>query len=313
MKILVTGGLGYLGSQVSYGFLQNGDDVSIIDLLSSNPYKKISGAKYAKLDIMDRNGIKKYFSHNSFDQVIHLAAKKSVIESINYPQMYRDINIQGTENLLGAASDQGCSHFILASSAAVYAESTSGFVTEDSKVLPASPYGASKLQSELILEEYTSQGKIKGCALRLFNLSGEGESDLTKSSGGSLLPTIISKLNSNESIQIFGGNYATKDGTASRDYIHILDAANSFLMASKMLTIKQIPKILNIGTGKSTTVLELVTLVESLASAKISARIESPREGEIGIMVADVRKGIEHLGPYVTHDVSSIIRSMLPI
>ena len=311
MKILVTGGLGYLGSQVSFNFLQNGHSVSIIDLPNSNPYNKLKEAHYTQLDITNRKSLEKFFGSNSFDQVIHLAAKKSVVESMNNPQLYRDVNVEGTRNLLEAATSQGCGYFILASSAAVYAESESGYVTEESEVSPANPYGASKLDSETLLNEYIDQGQIKGCSLRLFNLSGEGESDLAKSGPESLLPIIINKVVLKEELQIYGDCYSTKNGTAARDYIHILDVANCFLLVSKSLETKKLPNTMNIGTGVSTTIFELIEQVEILTGKKISVKIENPREGEIGIMVADVRKGIEVLGPFVVHDISSIIRSVV--
>jgi UDP-glucose 4-epimerase len=178
MKVLITGGLGYVGSQVSYDFLQNGHEVSIIDILKSNPFEKIKDAKYDQVDISDFDCLKSYFKQNRFDQIIHLAAKKSVIESIKKPQLYRGINIEGTRNLLELASVQDCKNFIFASSAAVYAESESGLVNEESELAPANPYGESKLESELILNGFISQGKINGCSLRLFNVSGEGETGL---------------------------------------------------------------------------------------------------------------------------------------
>lgn len=311
MKILVTGGLGYLGSQVSFQFLQNGYSVSIIDLPSSNPYTKIKEACYTQLDITDRSLLERFFNANSFDQVVHLAAKKSVVESIIHPKLYKDVNVEGTRNLLDAATSHGCGHFILASSAAVYAESESGYVTEESALAPANPYGDSKLESELLLNEYVSKGEIAGCSLRLFNLSGEGERGLAKTGTESLLPIIINKVLTNEELTVFGDCYPTKNGTAARDYIHVSDAANCFLLVSKLLATNKLPNTINIGTGVSTTIFELIEQVEILTRKKISMKIETSREGEIGVMVADIRKGFELLGPYIAHDISSIIRSML--
>ena len=313
MRILVTGGLGYLGSQVSYNLIQNGNDVSIVDVLETNPFKKISEADYTKLDITNYLDLKSYFNKNKFDQVIHLAAKKSVLESVEFPELYRDVNIQGTANLLEVAANQNCSNFIFASSAAVYAESESGFVSEDSDLAPANPYGESKLEAELLVNEFINEGILKGCSLRLFNLSGEGESGLAKSGKGSLLPTIINKVAKNEPMQIFGDCFMTKDGSASRDYIHVLDAAKSFVLVSRLLRDREIPNTLNIATGESTTVLEMIEQVSICSSTRISVKIESARSGEIGRMVADIRKSVECLGTYATRDLESIVASALRV
>jgi len=311
MRVLITGGLGYVGSQVSHNLLQKGYDVSIIDIFKSNPFKKIMKAKYAQLDVSNRTGLKSYFEQNKFDQIIHLAAKKSVIESVKFPKLYMDVNVQGTRNLLEFASSQGCSNFFLASSAAVYAESESGLVSEDSDLAPANPYGESKLESEMLVNKFVSQGKIKGCSLRLFNISGEGESGLATSGDGSLIPTIASKIRNNEPIQIFGNNFKTKDGSAARDYIHVLDVSNCFSLASHLAGEREIPITLNIGTGQGTTVFEMIEQFKISSLTEISIQMESERVGEIGKMVADVRKSVEHLGSYVKHNLESIVTSSL--
>jgi UDP-glucose 4-epimerase len=311
MRILVTGGLGYLGSQVSYNLLENGIDVSIIDILPTNPFKKISGASYTQLDITNYRELKNYFNQNKFDQVIHLAAKKSVLESMEFPDLYKEVNIRGTANLLELAANQDCPNFIFASSAAVYAESESGFVSEDSELAPENPYGESKLESELLVAQFVRESKLKACSLRLFNLSGEGEGGLANSGEGSLLPVIISKMKKNEPVQVFGDCFMTKDGSASRDYIHVLDASDCFLLVSRLLRDKEIPNTLNIATGRSTTVLEMIEQARVSSSSKIDVKMETARFGEIGRMIADVRKSVEHLGPYVTRDLESIVTSAL--
>jgi UDP-glucose 4-epimerase len=322
-KVLVTGGLGFIGSHTCYELLKNGYKIVILDNLSNsdinvyNNLKKLfnENVKFYEGNILDKDEIlHKIFQQNEIDAVIHFAAKKAVAESIRDPLWYYENNIIGTINLLNVMKKYNVYKFIFSSSATVYGNSSSPLF-ETSKIGDGitNPYGRTKYMVEEILRDlYLSDNKWKIVILRYFNpigaidiqelrgIFGENPKDIPNN----LMPIIIRVCMrkylgcdfSNEKITIFGDDYDTKDGTCYRDYIHVVDLSRGHLLALKnMNKFKKIEEI-NLGTGKSTSVLELIETFEKVNNIEIPKMIGERRPGDLSIVFCNADKAKELLG-----------------
>lgn len=313
MTILVTGGLGYIGSHTVVEVCRAGHEVVIIDDLS-NSNIEVHGAleklldqnlPFFQVDILDEAGMRNVFTrHPEIDGIIHFAAKKSVPESLKMPVTYYENNISGVVQLMRLVREFNVPYFVFSSSCTVYGEPEKVPVSEDTPTTRSiTPYGNSKLISEWMLDEFTRlTPHISTAILRYFNPVGAHESaligELPKGIPGNLMPFITQTAAGwRNQLQVFGSDYGTRDGTAIRDYIHVVDLAIAHVRALEWLATQQnTVDYFNIGTGNGYTVLEVIQSFERTTGQKLNYAMAPRREGDIEQIWAVTDKAREVLG-----------------
>lgn len=301
-KILVTGGTGYIGSHTCLALIEAGWDVCLLDNLSNSHaavlprLEKIANKNISFIqgDIRDEALLKKIFSENTFDAVIHFAGLKAVGKSIEKPLEYFDVNVNGTIQLVKAMQQTTVRTFIFSSSATVYGNTKVVPITENADCTPTNPYGQSKKMVEQILENLAqSDSSWKIALLRYFNpigahpsgLIGEDPHDIPNNLMPYLTQVAIGKR---KKLSVFGKDYPTPDGTGVRDYIHVVDLADGHVAALNYFEKKEGLLTLNLGTGKGCSVLELISAFEKMTGRHIPYEIVARRSGDIAQAWADV-------------------------
>lgn len=297
-KILLTGGLGFIGSHVAIS-LSNEYDVFIIDNLQNSEIeqlskiKTISGKKieFLELDLTDRGSLNFLFKNYNFDVVVHCAGVKSVEESEKNPKKYYEDNIIATSNLINLMDFYNVNNLVFSSSACVYSAKNNCPIKEESPIKPNNVYGKTKYVCELTIKNIMqSHSKWNGVILRYFNPIGAHSSgiigDNPLKNKNNIMPVINECLKKNKIFKIFGNNFKTKDGTAIRDYIHIEDLATSHLKAVKFLDKKRGLEIINIGTGVGYTVLDIINNYPK----KIKYTFVEKRKGDVEKSFTDTKK-----------------------
>ena len=334
-KILVTGGLGYVGSHTCLLFLEKGFEVIAYDLLLNSEIKTYCKIKaliseinpnlvnkfsFVEGDIRDFKLLSEVFLKNrlqgsEIQGVIHFAGLKSVEQSVEDPLLYWDFNVQGTINLLKVMENNNCKKIVFSSSATVYGESKNKLLDEQTLLTPRNPYGDSKLAIEKILTNLSSShDNWKAGILRYFNPAGAhdsgklGESPKFKSEN--LFPKICDVAAKKiEKIFIYGRSWPTKDGTCVRDYIHVMDLAEAHLSAYEYLTFEDKFFIFNVGSGIGTTVLELIRIFENTNGCNIPFEFVEKRSGDVSRLVADNKLIIEKLNWRAKRNIHEICKS----
>jgi len=309
MKILVTGGAGYIGSHTCVELLQAGYSVIVVDNFSnSNPaalsrVEEITGKSVTlyEVDLLDIEALDKVFANEDFDAIIHFAALKAVGESVEIPLKYYTNNLVGTLNLCEMMMKYGVENIIFSSSATVYGDPEEMPVREDFPVSATNPYGWTKLMIEQILMDVQhANPEWNVILLRYFNPVGAHVSGrIGEDPNGipnNLMPYIsqvaIGKL---EELSVFGNDYATVDGTGVRDYIHVVDLARGHLAALKSLDDGPGLETYNLGTGNGYSVLEVITAFEKASHKKIPYQIVARRAGDVAVSFADPGKANKKL------------------
>lgn len=311
MKILVTGGLGYIGSHTCVELLNNGYEVIVLDNLSNskievkNKIKTITGKDiiFYEGNMINKDLLENIFSNNKIDAVIDFAAYKAVGESVKKPVEYYTNNVSTVLNLLEIMTKYNCKKIVFSSSATVYGKPDVVPITEDSKIGgTTNPYGTSKLFVEQILKDlYKSDNSWDIVILRYFNPIGAHESGLIGEEPNgipaNLLP-YISKVASGklECLSVFGNDYDTHDGTGVRDYIHVVDLAKGHIKAIEKISKNNGLFIYNLGTGTGYSVLDIINAFEKVNNIKINYKIAPRREGDIDACYADSTKAFNELG-----------------
>lgn len=320
MSVLVTGGTGYIGSHTCVELLGAGYDVVIVDNLSNSSaavvdaIKQITGktVKFYKADIRDRAALTEIFYENKIDSVIHFAGYKAVGESVEKPLMYYENNIGGTVTLLEVMKEFGCKTIVFSSSATVYGMNNTVPFTEDMPLSATNPYGSTKLMLEQILSDVARSDKdFSVVSLRYFNPIGAHESGLIGENPNgipnNLLPYIalvaVGKL---PRLQVFGNDYPTPDGTGERDYIHVCDLAKGHISALAYAKSRKGADAVNLGTGKGTSVLEMVDAFEKASGRHIEYVIMGRRAGDIATCYADTSKAKAVLGWEAVYDIKKM-------
>ena len=320
MKILVTGGAGYIGSHTCVELLNAGYDIVVLDNLcnssekSLNVVKEITGKDFPfyKVDLLDYDAVEKVFEENKIDAVIHFAGLKAVGESVSIPITYYHNNITGTLNLVDIMQKHNVFNIVFSSSATVYGMPKTVPITEDFPLSTTNPYGSTKLMIERILEDiHTSNPKWSITLLRYFNPIGAHKSgkmgEDPKGIPNNLLPYIaqvaVGKL---EYVHVFGNDYPTKDGTGVRDYIHVVDLALGHIKAiEKKANIPGV-HIYNLGTGNGYSVLEIVKAFSKACGKELPYKIEARRPGDIAECYADPSKALNELGWKATRGIAEM-------
>ena len=312
-KILVTGGLGFIGSHTVVELQNEGFEVLIIDNLSNTSIEvldkitSITGIKpdFHNIDLKSKLSVKKFFEHNKVDGVIHFAASKAVGESVQMPLEYYENNIGSLVYLLQEMKANNLNNFIFSSSCTVYGQADKLPITENAPIKPAeSPYGNTKQIGEEIIKDTTKISDLKAIALRYFNPIGSHESskigELPIGVPQNLIPYVVqTAAGIRKELSVFGSDYDTPDGTAVRDYIHVVDLAKAHIIALKRLiedNNKAQYEIFNLGTGKGNSVLEVINTFEKVTGKKVNYKLVDRREGDITAAYADTNFANKELG-----------------
>jgi UDP-glucose 4-epimerase len=313
MKVLVTGGLGFIGSYTVVELQQEGFEVIIIDNLSNSKIEvldqitSITGVKpqFEQFDLLDKEKVSNFFKLNKIDGVIHFAASKAVGESVEKPLLYYENNLSSLLHVLQAMLETSQDHFIFSSSCTVYGQADELPITESAPIKPAeSPYGNTKKISEDILTDTTKAHSFNAIALRYFNPIGAHPSakigELPIGVPQNLIPYVTqTAAGIREQLSVFGNDYPTPDGTAIRDYIHVVDLAKAHIVALRRLIDKknkQKIEFFNIGTGKGSSVLEVINTFEKATGQKLNYKIVARRAGDITAAYADTSLANTELG-----------------
>ena len=322
-KILVTGGMGYIGSHTVIQLYEAGYEPIIVDNLVNskievlNRIEKISGNRplFYQYDVRDEENLSKIFDEHNIFAVIHFAGLKSVGESVEKPQLYFDNNIGSTEVLLRVMEKHGCKNIVFSSSATVYGNPERVPIYEEDKLGPTTnPYGETKLRIEYMLKDVAKNDKSWNIVLlRYFNPIGAHKSGLIgedpQGIPNNLMPYItqvaVGKL---QQLKVFGNDYDTVDGTGVRDYIHVDDLAHGHILSIKKIEENLGLLIYNLGTGKGTSVLELVHAFEEANKIKINYVIAPRRPGDIAECYANADKAFREMGFKCTRTIVDACR-----
>jgi UDP-glucose 4-epimerase len=295
MRVLVTGGAGYIGSVTVERLVERGDEVVVLDDLSTGHRGAVApGAELRAGDLLDRNTVAGAL--RGCEAVVHFAAKALVSESMRRPEIYWRVNEAGTQNLLEAMRDAGVRRFVCSSTCAVYGDSGGEPISESTPTEPINPYGASKLaMDELAAEEATKHG-LAAISLRYFNVAGAsarfGEVHDPETH---LIPLVLRAAAGKEPVSVFGTDFPTPDGTAIRDYVHVEDLADAHLTALDALTPGE-HRVYNLGSGHGHSVREVIAEVRRTLGVKVKAVDRERRTGDPPILVASAEKIARDLG-----------------
>ena len=287
MKLLVTGGAGYIGSVVAAQLVEACHETVVLDNISKGHEKAIpDGTRFVRGDLLDGERLCDVLAEG-FDGVVHLAALSLVAESVEKPERYYRNNVCGTLNLLEAMDEAGVQRLVFSSTAAVYGEPEEVPIKEDGSTLPTSPYGASKLAVDLMIGALAGARGLAATSLRYFNVAGaSGRFGEDRHPETHLIPLVLQAASgARESVKIFGTDYPTRDGTPIRDYIHVEDLGRAHLLALNAAEVGK-HKIYNLGNGAGFSVREVIEAAHRVTGRPIEV-VESPRRaGDPAVLVA---------------------------
>lgn len=306
MKVLVTGGAGYVGSHAVRQLGEAGHEVVVYDDLSTGHEWAVLKGELVVGDVTDRERLRALFAEHRFDAVLHFAARVIVPESVEQPLAYYETNTGGTQNLLAGAVEAGVERFIFSSTAAVYGIPQGDKASEATPTEPINPYGRSKLMGEWVLEDLAAASPLRYVALRYFNVAGADPEarigEATPEATHLITVACEAALGKRRGLSIFGTDYDTPDGTCIRDYIHVEDIARAHLDALAHLERGGQSQVLNCGYGHGTSVREVVEAVKRVSGKDFPVTIASRRPGDPPVLVADNTRIKDVLGWRPRHD-----------
>ncbi len=310
MKILLTGGTGYIGSHTAVELIERGYEIEILDNLFNSKItvlddiEKITGVrpKFHQVDLLDALAMEKVFEDGKYDAVIHFAGLKAVGESVEKPLKYYENNVGGTINLLKCMNKYNVKKIVFSSSATVYGDQGVAELTESMQtgVGITNPYGETKhVIEEMLIDTAEANPELEVTILRYFNPVGAHKSGLIGENPNDIpnnLMPIIMKVSTGEieELSVYGDDYDTPDGTGMRDYIHVVDLAKGHVAAIEKM--KPGVSIYNLGTGKATSVLEMVAAFEDASGKKLAYKVVGRRAGDLPKIFANPKKAKEELG-----------------
>ena len=300
MSWLITGGAGYIGSHVVYETLRSGRNVVVLDDLSTGIKSRLpSELAFEEVTLTDRESVFEVFNRHSISGVLHLAAKKQVAESVLRPDYYWQENVVGLQNLVDAMNANDVKNFVFSSSAAVYGSPDLPFetqITETTNCTPINPYGETKLEGEHIAENCAENFGFKVASLRYFNVAGAGRPELGDQFIFNLVPIVLEALQNGQQPKVFGDDYDTPDGSCIRDYVHVQDLAEAHVAAMQFVENSNATFMpINIGTGKGSSVFEVINKISDVTGIDIEPLHVDKREGDPAALVADVSRAHEIL------------------
>jgi UDP-glucose 4-epimerase len=300
MKVLVVGGAGYIGSHMVKRLLDDGHQVVTFDDLSSGFRDAVLGGDFVQGTLADVVALEQVLAAHSFDAVMHFASFIQVSESVRHPSIYYRNNLCNTLNLLDAMVAAEVRRFIFSSTAAIFGEPAYVPIDEQHPQRPMNPYGASKQMVERALQDYDRAYGLRSVCLRYFNAAGAhpeapiGERHIPETH---LIPLLLQVVSGRrESVQVFGRDYDTPDGTCIRDYIHVMDICEAHLLALELLDNADESMAFNLGNGSGFSVLEVIAAVEEVTGGKLKVVDAPRRQGDPARLVADSGRARKRLG-----------------
>ncbi|MFI7353455.1 UDP-glucose 4-epimerase GalE [Streptomyces avidinii] len=315
MTFLITGGAGYIGAHVVRAMLLAGEEVVVLDDLSTGNEDRVpEGVGLVVGSVLDRLVVDEVIRKHKITGVVHLAGKKQVGESVEKPMHYYHENVQGLAVLLQAVADAGIRSFLFSSSASVYGMPDVDLVTEDTPCAPLSPYGETKLAGEWLVRAAGRAHGISTACLRYFNVAGAATPELADTGVFNLVPMVFERYDAGQGAKIFGDDYPTPDGTCIRDYIHVEDLAEAHVAAARKLAEwgaagEYRDLTVNIGRGEGVSVAEMVALMNESTGHDIAPVISPRRPGDPAKVVASADRITSELGWKARHDVREMITS----
>lgn len=312
MKILVTGGAGYIGSHFTKFLIQNTHTVCVLDNLSRGHKEAVaSGARFEQADLLDPESLNKVIKSFQPEAVVHFAAFAYVGESVEKPELYYLNNVVGSYNLIRACVENGVKNFVFSSTCSIYGNPTKVPISEEQVSNPINPYANTKLIIETLLHDFEIAHGMKSVCLRYFNAAGadpNGEIGESHEPESHLIPLVIyTAQKKREKILVFGNDYDTPDGTCVRDYIHVNDLADAHLRALCCLVDGGVSAIINLGTGDGNSVLEIIKKAKKITGKEIPFEIVGRRAGDPAILVADNKKAKNVLGWNPQYGIDEVI------
>lgn len=313
MTILVTGGAGYIGSHTARLLAERGREVVAVDTLERGHRGALGDLPLVVADIADRKAISELLGAHRVDSVVHFAAYKAAGESMEHPGRYFHNNVGATAALLDTVAAAGIERVVFSSSAAVYGTPGSLPVTEDAPVRPESPYGESKAMVETMLGWLDRLGPLRSVSLRYFNAAGawpDGSLGEDWSLTTNLVPVVMKALlGRRPPLEVFGTDYPTPDGTAIRDYVHVLDLAEAHVAALDHLEAGGASAVVNLGTGVGSSVREVLAAAETAAGRAVPTVLSARRPGDPVAVYADNRRAADLLGWRPRYGLDDILAS----
>ena len=298
MKILVTGGAGYIGSTVVSELVRGGDSVVVLDNLQQGHREAVPPeAVFVHADLADRSAVDDVLRTHEPEGIMHFASNTLVGESVEKPFLYLGENVRNALNLLESAVSHGVKRFILSSTANLFDDPEKIPIKASERIVPGSPYGESKFIVERLLHWMDEIHGLKYAALRYFNASGAAHRDLGEHHDPEthLIPLVLQvALGQREHISVFGDDYPTPDGTCVRDYVHVLDLAQAHILALRALD--QGSRVYNLGNGKGFSVMEVIETARSITGHPIPSIVTPRRPGDPAVLIADSENIIRELG-----------------
>lgn len=312
MRVLVTGGAGFVGSHVARELARSGHEVELLDDLSTGRRENAErlGLKLHELDVRDLERVSALLAERRTEAVVHAAARAIVSESVARPELYFEANVRGGLALLEALRRTGVGRLVVSSTAAVYGAPEVGWIEESSPFRPLSPYGATKAAFEVAVELHERAHGLRAVRLRYFNAAGaheEGDLAERHEPETHLVPRLVAAARSGEPFTIHGSDYDTPDGTAVRDLVHVQDLARAHVLALERLDAVA-GRAINLGSGNGCSVLKAVAAVERVLGKKIALERAPRRPGDPPRLVAKVGLARELLGWTATRDLDAIVR-----
>ena len=313
MRILVTGGAGYIGSHTARHLAARGDDVVVLDSLLTGHRAAVGDLPLILGDIRDAELVESTVRDHRIESVVHFAGLKSVEASVGDPFGYFDVNVGGSMTLARAAIAGGVRSLVFSSSCAVYGQPDRLPIDEQGALTPENPYGETKLATERLLRSVEAATGLRTVALRYFNAAGAADDGSTGedwTGAVNLIPSVLRAAAGNDAfVRIFGTDFDTPDGTAIRDYVHVLDLAAAHARALDHLADGGGSVAVNIGTGRGSSVREVITAAESVVGQPIAVQEEARRPGDPPAVWADARLASELLGWTAQRDLRAILES----
>lgn len=312
MKVLITGGAGYIGSHTNRYFNEKGIETVILDNLCDGHKEAVISGKLVEGDFGDKVLINELLSSGDFDAIIHFAAFADVADSVANPAKYYENNVSKMIILLDAAVSNNVKYFVFSSSAATFGEPKYLPIDEKHQQQPINPYGLTKLIGEKILEDYDHAYGIKFCALRYFNAAGSSKDGMIGEAHNPehhIIPLILHEaIDETSELKVFGNDYPTRDGSCLRDYIHVDDLADAHYRGLMYIMKNNVSEAFNLGSNNGFTVLEVINGCEKITGKEIKYKVVGRRPGDPASLVASNEKAKKLLGWEPQNDITAIIR-----
>lgn len=299
MKLLITGGAGYIGSHVNRLLHETGIETVVLDDLSDGHPEAVVGGKFVRGDFGDGSTVTRLMRDEKFDAVMHFAAFASVPDSVIRPSRYYRNNVANMQTLLDCCVENGVKYFVFSSSAATFGEPRYSPVDENHPQNPVNPYGTTKLVGEKMLADYERAYGLRYCAFRYFCAAGASKDGLIGEAHDPethLIPVMLKAVKSGKSFKVFGDDYGTRDGSCVRDFIHVADLAEAHKLGLRYITENDRSRCFNLGSGTGFTVFEMIRSLERVTGRSVPYKIAPRREGDPASLVASNTLARELLG-----------------